>query len=163
MESLVSSVILFVLFSVTLFGLSNLYVCTLLVIVHYVWARPKRERKVRKQSSWKTMDLFHYLENVILAHLCLTIDIHSTALGLLMHKKHLVLLVQECSYFPCNYQIFSQNFPKNSLEWSLSKQVLLHDRYFFLFYSHVETRNVSVPHTGKSNCRGLQKHLTGRR
>lgn len=79
MGSLVSSVILFVLLSVTLFGLSNLYVSTLLIIVHCVWARPKWERKVQKQSSWKTMDLFQYLENVILALLCLTIVIYATA------------------------------------------------------------------------------------
>lgn len=93
MRSLVSSVILFLLPSVALFGLSNLYVNTLLITVHCLWARSKRERQVQKQSSWKTVDLFHYLENVILALLRLTIDMHEIYWP--GHKKHLVLLVQE--------------------------------------------------------------------
>lgn len=48
MRSLVSPVILFVLPSVTLFALSNLYVRTLLITVHYLWVRPKGERQVQK-------------------------------------------------------------------------------------------------------------------
>lgn len=73
MRSLVSSIFLFVLLSVTLFAFSNLYVSTLLITVHSVGEAKKGETGAK--NSWKTVDLFHNLKIVILALLCLTIDI----------------------------------------------------------------------------------------
>lgn len=131
MKSLVSFVILLVLLSVTLFGLSNL--CQ-----YFTDYCPLSVSKAKKGETGAKIV---FVENCGLAslprkchpcppvlsywHICCSMRL------LAWHKKYLVLLEWECSCFPCNYQIFSQNFPKNSIWMDLSKYVLLDGRFCF--------------------------------